>query len=405
VRVGVLGAGLSGTLVALQLADAGHDVALLDRKPDAIEGASGASEGKIHLGYVYAADRSRRTATAMAQAAATFRPLIERWIGSDAFNQALSAPFTYAVHRNSLVAPDDIRCHFGAVSEAVRAACGPTAPPECSAHWRELTDHECCHLFDPRQVVCAFLTEERAIRPDAISLRLRSCLLMQQRITCMFGHHVDSVGHDGNRLMVTGSSVGGMFRERFDVVVNALWEHRLRIDSIMRTAPTRPVVHRFKYGLWSDSSRVARSMPSVTFLLGEYGDCVSFDGQAYASWYPAGLASQEVALCPSRQDFELTAAARQRLIADTLDPLAQLMPAIAGMLVNDRDSWSPRGGFITAWGRTGIDDARSELHERHEVGVHSDCDWHSIDTGKLTMAPMFAATACARILATHGTSR
>ena len=54
---------------------------------------------------------------------------------------------------------------------------------------------------------------------------------------------------------------------------------------------------------------------------------------------------------------------------------------------------------FTAWGETGIEDRTSELHQRHAVGVHSRGRYHSIDTGKLTLAPMFAAEACARLRA------
>jgi hypothetical protein len=401
-RVGVLGAGLSGTLVALEMADAGHDVKLIDRKPSPLAGASGVSEGKIHLGYVYAVDRSQRTARAMARAAATFRPLVERWVGRNSFDMALSSPFLYAVHRNSLIGTDAIRHHFGVVSEFARDLCGDEPNPECSPRWRELAEREYADTFDPRLVMAAFATEERAIMPGQISSLLVSALCAQPRIVQMMGHHVDSVSLDRGRFIVSGHGVAGPFRERFDVVTNALWEHRLRVDAILGHPPHRPVVHRFKYGLWTNSALACTDVPSVTFLLGSFGDYVSFNGAAYASWYPAGLASQEVALSPATQDFELTADERTLLISRTLDPLAILMPGAAPALSCDRDAWTPKGGFITAWGRTGIDDVQSELHERYQVGVHSDGNWHSIDTGKLAMAPMFAAEACARMLASHG---
>ena len=57
-----------------------------------------------------------------------------------------------------------------------------------------------------------------------------------------------------------------------------------------------------------------------------------------------------------------------------------------------------RGGVIVAWGSTDIDDRASELPRRHEIGVHSYGSYHSIDPGKLTMAPHFAAICADRIL-------
>ena len=401
-RIGVLGAGLSGTLLALQLAEAGHDVTVIDRKPLALAGASHASEGKLHLGYVYAADQSRRTAHAMATATARFRPLIERWLGRDTFDHALSSPFHYAVPRDSQIDTDGVRRHFSAVSEAVRTACRETRAPECEPHWRELSVSEYGALFDPEHIAAVFATGERSIQPDVICGQLRSALASQPRINLLLSHHVESVSHEGAGFTVSGRADTHLFSERFDVVANALWEQRLRVDA----AVTRPfqgdVIHRFKYGLWSNSALIAAHMPSVTFIVGSYGDCVAFADTVYASWYPACLASEEVALSPSRQDFSLTADDRETLIAETLRSLSRLMPGVCNALSADRNSWNPRGGFITAWGHTGIDDVRSELHERYRVGVHSDGNWHSIDTGKFTMAPMFAAEACARILAGRG---
>ena len=47
-------------------------------------------------------------------------------------------------------------------------------------------------------------------------------------------------------------------------------------------------------------------------------------------------------------------------------------------------------GAIFSWGETDIDDPRSEIHERFDVGVHAYDGYFSIDTGKFTTAPLFA---------------
>ena len=62
-----------------------------------------------------------------------------------------------------------------------------------------------------------------------------------------------------------------------------------------------------------------------------------------------------------------------------------MLPALTGFEIETIDA-----GIIAAWGSTDIDDPASVLHERHEIGVHADDGWFSIDTGKLTTAPLFA---------------
>ena len=59
----VLGAGFQGTTVAFALTEAGFTVTILDEAAGCLERASLRNEGKIHLGFVYAHDSSRRTAS------------------------------------------------------------------------------------------------------------------------------------------------------------------------------------------------------------------------------------------------------------------------------------------------------------------------------------------------------
>ncbi|PYR72438.1 MAG: FAD-binding oxidoreductase, partial [Acidobacteria bacterium] len=53
-QVAVLGAGLQGSCVAMELASAGISVDLFDKNDRCMSQASAQNEGKIHLGYLYA---------------------------------------------------------------------------------------------------------------------------------------------------------------------------------------------------------------------------------------------------------------------------------------------------------------------------------------------------------------
>ena len=72
------------------------------------------------------------------------------------------------------------------------------------------------------------------------------------------------------------------------------------------------------------------------------------------------------------------------------------MPALAEMNVLQLPH-ELGGGYIVAWGQTDVDDPRSGLHRRCDIGVHTTGRYHSIDTGKLTMAPLNAAMLGARV--------
>ena len=54
-------------------------------------------------------------------------------------------------------------------------------------------------------------------------------------------------------------------------------------------------------------------------------------------------------------------------------------------------------GVIFSWGQTDITDPASGLHRRDETGVQSADGYHSVNTGKLTTAPLFAVDAADRV--------
>ena len=162
------------------------------------------------------------------------------------------------------------------------------------------------------------------------------------------------------------------------------------------------MAYRYKLGFRTANSNGAPDLPSVTFVLGPYGDTVRYPEATYISWYPTGLLSQEFALAPSRE-VESRDHDYDRLLEGSLAALRQLMPGAAGALDPSRP-WRPLQGYITAWGASGIENRGSQLHERHAVGVFSRGGYHSIDTGKLTLAPYFASIAAARILGREGSA-
>ena len=77
--------------------------------------------------------------------------------------------------------------------------------------------------------------------------------------------------------------------------------------------------------------------------------------------------------------------------------MSGLMPRLAELDPGRLPDARVKGGVIVAWGETDIYDPESELHRRYEIGVTSIGRYHSIDPGKLTMAPYFAEKCADRI--------
>lgn len=402
-RVAVLGGGLQGACVAMELGSAGVAVDLYDKNDRCMTQASAQNEGKIHLGYVYANDRSLRTARTMIQGGISFAPLMRRWLGDDVDTLAVSAPFHYVVHRDSLLGVAAVEAHFRASHAlALDEARGRKVdyfgsdyrvPPQ------RLARRESEALFDPRTAAAAFATNEIAIDPEALAEMVRARLASDTRVRSLLRAHVHGVELGAGAVTVDVEIAGSRSRERYDHVVNALWDGRLTVDQTAGIeSPPRPWLYRVKHYVRLRARASASRIPSTTIVLGAFGDIAAYEnGSFYLSWYPAGMRGSSAALSPPAWPLVLDDAAAREMRRSILTGLADLVPSAAALTGDAVESAEIRAGIIFAWGSTGIDDPDSGLHERHAIGPVSQGRYHTVDTGKLTMAPLFGKMVADRI--------
>jgi glycine/D-amino acid oxidase-like deaminating enzyme len=401
-RVGILGGGLQGCCVALSLAERGIDVILFDRNDQLLSRAAVANEGKIHLGYMYANDSSHSTARMMLQGALAFAPFFSRHLGLPKDFMKVSRPAAYVVHRDSQRRPDEVAHYLAAVHALIREASSgridayfgrdlSIKPRMWSAAQREAE-------FDPEVAVAAFDTAEIAIDPVALAGLVRDRMDADRRIDIRLMHEVIAVD-EGNSLEVKLQAPGGVVSERFDHVVNALWDGRFAINERRGLRPDRPWLHRLKYGVSFRWPAGFNLPPSATFVSGPFGEVVSYDdGLTYLTWYPVCLQGMSSDVTPPKWPTYPPEPLRSQIVDGTLNAMAQFVFSLRGLNFRELENVVVKGGVIVAWGQTDIYDPASELHRRFEIGVTSTGRFHSVDPGKLTMAPYFADVCVSRIL-------
>src|SRR5512133_3078341 len=115
-RIAVLGAGIMCASFGLFLARRGFDVFPFDHESGPLAGASRWNEGKIHLGYLYAADPSLETARRVIPGGLNFGPLISELIETDIAPYVTEQDDFYLVHRDSVVSPEAAGAIFGRIS-------------------------------------------------------------------------------------------------------------------------------------------------------------------------------------------------------------------------------------------------------------------------------------------------
>lgn len=400
--IAVLGAGLQGALCALELADRGAQVTLFDRRKTAITEASLHNEGKIHVGYVYANDRPDRTASLMARGAARFTPFVSRWWESSEVTRTASDPFTYVVMKESLVAPTNLSARYAKIDDQFEAELNCVGTYFNQKRYERafrLSKTEVQQRYNPDYVVAAFSTSERSVSLPHMADALRRAILDHPRIETVFETTISGVSETaGNRWSVTDTDkkTHGPYRH----LINALWGDRLRIDAMLGINCSRPFLMRRKVANRILASATSNDPGSATMVLGAFGDIVRYPDQSYyVSWYPTGCMGRWTrAKLPSSWDLPPASEDLEELFQVSVRELITRIPALEKVL-DAPYAVESAPGIIFSWGQSDVDDPSSELHQRFDVGPQTHFGtYHSIDTGKLTLAPMFAEQVADRIL-------
>lgn len=387
-RVAVLGAGIMGAGLAINLARRGADVTLIDRNERPMTEASRYNEGKIHLGYLYGADASLGTARHILPGGLAFFRLMGELLECDLAEHSTSTDDVYLVDRDSLVAPDALRAQFEKVSELIRQH------PDASRYLTDVSQAKATRLLPSEldglaseRIVAGFRVPERSVETGWIADTLAAAVAAESHVVFLPGITVTAVTPDLDDSTVEVLGAPG-FSERFDYVVNALWGGRVQIDLTAGLIPAHGWTHRVRWCLFV-RTRANLDIPSALVVLGAFGDVKNYNGRDfYLSWYPAGLVATGTGVTLAAPELP-TGVARTQFIEDVRQGLGTRLPRI-GEVLDAAESLTVAGGHVFAEGRGAIGDPASDLHRRDRFGVTRLDNYVSVDTGKYSTAPWLA---------------
>lgn len=396
--VAVVGGGIQGCSVAVELALRHVPVVLFEGASRPMERASRWNEGKIHLGYIYANDPSLATAHTMVRGAMVFHRRMSRYLERPIRAAERSSAFVYGVHRNSMVSREIICSHIARVDRIIADELEQTDGDYLGERYlpkaRPVSGDDT--PFDPALVDTAIATPELAVDPHLLADALAERVLSDPLISVAAGCRIRRIGLSDDRIYRLEDGLGRVHGP-FDCVVNASWESRLALDATIGLTPPFGWIHRYKLALHARSLEGYEAVGSVTITLGPFGDVVSFaGGRLYLSWYPATRIAVSSDIAPPEPEENLTDEMRTAVAGEVIEELSRLLPALRKR-APDPAQFDVRGGHIVAWGTSDINDPGSRLHQRHAVGVRSFDGYHSVDTGKYGLAPLHAAIVAQRI--------
>jgi hypothetical protein len=411
-----------GCCLALELAQRGYKVELVDLASAPMTGASLHNEGKLHLGFVYAKDPLKATHSLMARGSLAFSRIIRKISGCGADALVPSQPFHYYVPTDSQLDMVAIDRHFQEVEEAIHEVSRQSGDlyvgGRIDRYYERNSSSLHNRLFSQRLTLGSFRTEEVSISTVKIANMLCRAITDQPNINFMGNREVLAVERlASGDVKVESRWSGEVSLNRYSCVANCLWEDKLKVDETAGIPDQGPWILRYKATINISAPTTAHiGIPSATGILGPYGDVVNHgNGSYYVSWYPLCKLAQSVAGDGRRlrdQIHETTSSryirkatskypaisrfvasiAHREFIQDNISEMAGYIPSMASLL-NSKRRCELGGGIILARGATDIDDPESYLHQRSVIGPVAYGSYVTVDTGKYCTAPLFALQA------------
>lgn len=393
-RIAIIGGGILGSLTALELAHLGHQVELIERNVDLLGEASLHNEGKIHLGFIYAKDVSLRTAEWMVEGALSFREILWRLCGFRT-ETALSTPFWYAIHRDSLTSPGEFHHHLDCCvslfSDRQQAFGGTYIDGSRRPIIGQLPPKAWDSDLDPDQVTAVFETSELSVDPRAVAKAVRNAVRADKRITLRTGVTVKKAKVEVDSISLTVAGQENIdISETFTTVINASWADLIRLDRQAGLPTPSTWSYRYKLASRINTPLSEGDLHSVTVVLGPFGDIVNFGGAGlFMSWYPTGRLMFSSNENVEDWNSETLKSTREKAFLASAESWALLSRRFSN-LDSSLPNAEPLGGIILADGLSDVDDADSSLHLRVGSGIRRLGHYFSVNTGKYTTAPSLA---------------
>ena len=388
----VLGGGIMGSCIALELARRGIRSVVFEEQADIFNAASRWNEGKIHLGYLYSADRDLATAKSLIPAGLAFKPIVEDLLGQPITVAATDVDDVYLCHKDSVVGLEAMDTYFGKVSELVREHRNRHNyfTGLASARAVRLSASQLDQLTPSKSIIGGFRLPERSVSTNWIAGKFVAAVRSNGLISTHCGVRVSGVASkDG------GSAMDPWFIETtegregpFDTVFNALWQGKLAIDAVVGLPLPAEWTHRYRLSAFLRTSERV-SIPNAVIATGPFGDIKNYDGHdLYMSWYPSGLRHNSNAVVPPAEPH-LTADENRSVLDSIAAGLREYFPA-AGEILRSAEQIQLRGGWVYAASRGLLSDPKATIHTRSNFGVARQGTYFSIDTGKYSVAPWLA---------------
>ena len=389
----VIGGGFAGLYSAYKLAQAGFNVAVIERREQLMSEASHNNFARIHHGWHYPG--SLQTALECIPAALEFlQDFSDTLIGG---SQSIPHTGWCAISRNSFTDIKEwlenaakMQSEYEARMKIFRINFDPSESffkiVDCDK-WRG--------YIDPSLIDVVISTIEAFVDLGALKEKMIRQIDSHPRISVLLNHSVSGVrrvwcanGDDIFDLDI--HSAAGNKTIRAERVINATWVYRTKLDAMLGSRMS-DVAYRLKTFLQLKLPKRLEALPSLLVVHGPFmtftncGNGIGFVDYAPVSNHDISSGSVPQSWTRMlRGDFEDEE--RERIGTLTLRGADLFVPGI-----KDSKIIEMRAGVLSHEGNADIYDPNAAVHHRLGTGLKViEPNWISLDTGKLSWVPRYA---------------
>ncbi|MCB0665515.1 MAG: FAD-dependent oxidoreductase [Saprospiraceae bacterium] len=386
----IIGSGIQGCTIALQLVRRGYHVNLIEKNSRLYSQASVQQEGKIHLGFIYAMDTLTQTSERLLSDALHFSPILDELIGMKIdWSRLKSTRFNYLIAVDSMMEQEKLLQHYHDLNDKYHSLIKDPKLHYLGERPGSLIDESSARKFryNANKIRRVIPVVEHSIYPED----LRMIIIRKVRdtpINILTGHNVTAVRRTSFGFETICRSDAGDVAIPSDMVINAAWDGKRKIDRTMGLEDTDIWSLRIKMGLIFDNFHP--KLDSFSMVQGSYGDLVIYpvQRQMYMSWYSHCLLQQT---SEDELDQEGKALCASEIRMSTVETEIEQTIQCFQEILNIKDLSDPnrvKAGAILARGHQSITKPESQLHRRNDPPIESHDGYFSVNTGKFTSAPL-----------------
>ena len=377
----IMGAGIQGCCIALLLSKYYKNITIIEQENHIMLKSSAAQEGRVHLGFLYANDKSMKTGYKMLNDALNFSNCID-------WNRMKSKKYLYLNEINSLLTEEQVDEYF----EKIQTKYNELISTNKSLNYLgEQPNHLYTKIKIPDYLnkdmfnVC-YSTEEVGVVQNLLRDKINKKLI-EKNINIHFGEQILHLEKQNNKFIVNTNKN----KLIFDNVINCLWENKHKFDTQINYLHEINVNIRLKCGVVSETIECLKEYSSINIINGPYGDFGNFykHNFMYFTWYPISVVKMIVDdhNHDKNEIYKLKSTLNDKEFIKQVKGHEKMFSKIFN--IEDLSFVNPKVS-CNAVVANGINDIKykdSYLHNRFNEAIFYDNNYYSIQTGKYTSAP------------------